>query len=86
MDAFPMKDGKLAAESSTQPYENRDPRFYCTILHNGSRWLGKTLATYQGELITRQVLLNIHVLAIICVSLWEILKRVKLMEIIIIYG
>lgn len=48
VDAFPMKDGKLAAESSTQPYENRDPRFYCTILHNGSRWLGKTLATYQG--------------------------------------
>lgn len=33
-----MKDGKLAAESSTQPYENRDPRFivlYCIMVLDG---------------------------------------------------
>lgn len=54
VDAFPMKDGKAIGHStkyvydSQNPYANRDPRLELQILHNGSRWLGTTLATYQG--------------------------------------
>lgn len=54
VDAFPMKDGKPIGESdkytydAQNPYANRDPRLDMTILHNGSTWLGTTLATWQG--------------------------------------
>lgn len=54
VDAFPMKDGKAVGESTIYtynpllPYNNRDPRLNATVLHNGSRWLGVTLQTYQG--------------------------------------
>ena len=53
VEAFPMKDGKKIGESKypytpeTQ-YENRDPRLDMTVLHNGSNWLGRQLATYEG--------------------------------------
>lgn len=30
------------------PYENRDPRFYKTIIYNGSAWQGITAETYLG--------------------------------------
>jgi hypothetical protein len=52
VDAFPMKDGKAiddpssAYSYSTQNmYANRDPRLEYTVMHNGSRWLKKSLET-----------------------------------------
>ena len=41
VDAFPMKDGKMAGESfytydTNKFYKNRDPRFYKTFAYNGS--------------------------------------------------
>ena len=54
VDAFPMKDGRMPGDSPTynysdaDPYTNRDKRLDWTILHNGSQWLGTTLATWQG--------------------------------------
>lgn len=54
VDAFPMVDGRKRGDSPTYsytdaaPYANRDPRLDKTILHNGSQWLGTTLATWQG--------------------------------------
>lgn len=30
------------------PYENRDPRFYASIFHNGQNWNGTTIETFQG--------------------------------------
>ena len=54
VDAFPMLDGKPIGESTTYPYDaqkpyaNRDTRLDMTVLHNGSKCLGTTLATWQG--------------------------------------
>lgn len=54
VDAFPMKDGKPIGKSGKysynpqSPYDNRDPRLDWTVLHNGSKWLGGTLQTWQG--------------------------------------
>ena len=54
VDAFPMKDGKAIDEEGKytydpqNPYANRDPRLDLTVLHNGSKWLGTTLQTWQG--------------------------------------
>ena len=57
VDAFPMLDGRPITDTSADrtykydeqnPYANRDPRLDKTILHNGSKWLGTTLATWQG--------------------------------------
>jgi len=53
VDAFPMKDGKKIGESKyhydfNNQYVDRDPRFYMTVLYNGAKWLGSTLATYIG--------------------------------------
>lgn len=33
--------------STEEQYENRDPRLAATVLRNGQRWLGVTLATYN---------------------------------------
>lgn len=43
VDAFPMKDGKMAGSStyqfdSNKFYKNRDPRFYKTFIYNGAAW------------------------------------------------
>lgn len=35
-------------EHKANPYMNRDPRFYATILYNGAPWKGRTLETYVG--------------------------------------
>lgn len=54
VEAFPMKDGKAIGQSSkysydmNTQYDNRDPRLDMTVLHNGSNWLGRQLATYQN--------------------------------------
>ncbi|WP_343704297.1 RagB/SusD family nutrient uptake outer membrane protein [Chitinophaga sp.] len=44
VDAFPMANGKLINEAGSgydanNPYQGRDPRFYFSILYNGSTWL-----------------------------------------------
>ncbi|HEY1115127.1 MAG TPA: RagB/SusD family nutrient uptake outer membrane protein [Chitinophagaceae bacterium] len=43
VDAFPMKDGKMAGQSTYTYdaqffYKNRDPRFYKTFAYNGALW------------------------------------------------
>lgn len=53
VNAFPMKNGKPISDNTSgydpnNPYSNRDPRFYATILYNGATWLGGPLQTYNG--------------------------------------
>jgi hypothetical protein len=48
VDLFEMANGKLITESGSgynadNPYLNRDPRFYKTVLYNGCQWQGETL-------------------------------------------
>lgn len=43
-------------QDATSPYENRDPRFYATILYDGAKWQDRELETYwnvdaSGEVI-----------------------------------
>ena len=42
VDSYEMKDGSKFDWSNSQkaahPYENRDPRFYASIMYNGSHW------------------------------------------------
>lgn len=50
VDAFPMKDGKAITDptsgySPSNPYVNRDPRFYYTILYNGAMFRGTSTVT-----------------------------------------
>ena len=50
VDDYPMKNGKLISESGsgyveTNPYANRDPRFYYTVLYNQALWLDRTSLT-----------------------------------------
>lgn len=33
---------------ANNPYVNRDPRFYGTVLYNGATWKGRTLETFKG--------------------------------------
>lgn len=53
VDSYPMSNGlPITDPNSTydpnKPYNNRDPRFYATILYNGAPWLGTSLQTYEG--------------------------------------
>ena len=48
VDLFEMSNGKLINEPGSgydpqNPYANRDPRFYKTVLYHGSSWQGETL-------------------------------------------
>ena len=54
--AFETEEGKIPntllkpGESTTEnPYMNREPRFYASILYNGCQWKGETLYTYEGS-------------------------------------
>ncbi|MGD9930806.1 MAG: RagB/SusD family nutrient uptake outer membrane protein [Mangrovibacterium sp.] len=38
----------------TQPYANRDPRFYASILHDGALWMGRETETFVGGLDSRE--------------------------------
>lgn len=53
VNLFEMKDGKSIKESSLynaqDPFKNRDPRFYKTVLYNGSQWQGETLDLVYNE-------------------------------------
>lgn len=53
VDQFEFKDGKTESEGSSmfdpkKPYDNRDERFYATILHDGTPWQGRTYYTRLG--------------------------------------
>lgn len=53
VDAFGMKNGLPVSDAASgydpnNPYEDRDPRFYKTILYNGAKWLGKKIETFEG--------------------------------------
>ncbi|HLZ89288.1 MAG TPA: RagB/SusD family nutrient uptake outer membrane protein [Puia sp.] len=51
VDAYQMKNGKDITDASsgydsTNPYVNRDPRFYSTVLYNGASYRGSTVQVY----------------------------------------
>ncbi|MEP6512543.1 MAG: RagB/SusD family nutrient uptake outer membrane protein [Parafilimonas sp.] len=53
VDAFGMSNGRditdpLSGYNPDSPYNNRDSRFYATILYNGAQWLSTPLQTYDG--------------------------------------
>jgi len=52
VNEFEMNDGsKFSWSNATQaanPYTNREPRFYASILYNGATWKGRTLNTTPG--------------------------------------
>lgn len=53
VDAFPMVNGLPIDDPGSgydpgNPYEDRDPRFYATIFHNGFTWLGRRVETFDG--------------------------------------
>jgi hypothetical protein len=55
VDLFEMANGKPIGETNSgyndqNPYANRDPRFYKTVLYNGCQWQGETLdLTYNPD-------------------------------------
>lgn len=50
VDSYEMADGTAFSWDAygSDPYSNREPRFYATILYNGASWMGRTLQTYVG--------------------------------------
>ncbi|GAA4305505.1 RagB/SusD family nutrient uptake outer membrane protein [Compostibacter hankyongensis] len=59
VDAFPMKNGRAIGDNASgydqdNPYDNRDPRFYYTVVYNGASLMNKTsnqmepVWTYKG--------------------------------------
>ncbi|WP_119080347.1 RagB/SusD family nutrient uptake outer membrane protein [Chitinophaga alhagiae] len=44
-NGLPIED-PLSGYDETQPYINRDPRFYADILYNGANWKGRQVETY----------------------------------------
>lgn len=59
VDAYEMKDGKPFGQSPlynpADPYKNKDPRFYATVLYNGSEFGGKTVETFEGGANSKSV-------------------------------
>ena len=55
VDVYEMTNGKAINENGSgydanNPYANRDPRFYASIIYNGAPWKGETVQTYIGGL------------------------------------
>src|SRR5680860_153706 len=52
VDSYEMVDGKAQDVSpmydETKPYENLDPRFEATVVHNGSAFRGRVMEFYPG--------------------------------------
>ncbi|WP_227006179.1 RagB/SusD family nutrient uptake outer membrane protein [Rufibacter latericius] len=51
VDAYEMANGKMITDPTSEfdpqnPYANRDPRFYATILYNGAEYRGRALETF----------------------------------------
>lgn len=57
VDAFEMKDGlswdKSPLYNAAKPYENRDPRFYATVLHDGYQWMNEKVDMKKGSKFNR---------------------------------
>lgn len=54
VNEYEMNNGKMITENGStydgaNPYVNRDPRFYASILYDGSKFLGKTLDFIPGS-------------------------------------
>lgn len=47
---YEMADGTAFSWSkyASNPYANREPRFYASILYNGCSWRGRTIQAYEG--------------------------------------
>ncbi|MDB5086974.1 MAG: hypothetical protein JWR09_968 [Mucilaginibacter sp.] len=56
VEDFDMADGTPFSwnDSGTNPYLNRDPRFYADILYNGSPFQGRTAQFYEGGLDSKE--------------------------------
>lgn len=58
VDAFQMKDGTDFSWSdpikAAHPYDNRDPRFYADILHNGLEFHGRPAEFFEGGLDSKE--------------------------------
>ncbi|WP_346854547.1 RagB/SusD family nutrient uptake outer membrane protein [uncultured Draconibacterium sp.] len=55
VDDYEMLNGKLPSESGSgydpaNPYVNRDPRFYASIIYDGAVWMGRETESYHGGL------------------------------------
>ncbi|WP_186826902.1 RagB/SusD family nutrient uptake outer membrane protein [Seonamhaeicola algicola] len=53
VDAFPMANGYPITESMSgynenQMYQNRDPRFYMTVIYNNQNFKGRVIETFDG--------------------------------------
>jgi hypothetical protein len=53
VNAFGMANGLPISDPASgyqlnNPYADRDPRFYATILHNGAQWLSRPVETFEG--------------------------------------
>ena len=53
--SYEMSNGKMISNPASgydlqDPYTNRDPRFYASILYNGAEWRGKTMETFVDGL------------------------------------
>lgn len=52
VSAYQMADGSAFDWNNpmhaANPYENREPRFYASILYNGAAWKGRTIESYEG--------------------------------------
>lgn len=50
VDSYEMADGTPFSWSThgADPYSNREPRFYATILYNGASWMGRKIESYVG--------------------------------------
>ncbi|MFD2162392.1 RagB/SusD family nutrient uptake outer membrane protein [Paradesertivirga mongoliensis] len=51
VDAYEMNNGKVITDPTSgynaqDPYKNRDPRFYATILHDGAQYRGRAVETF----------------------------------------
>ncbi len=53
VDEFEMADGSKFSWSNTaqaaEPYKNREPRFYASILYNGAPWKGRAINSQAGN-------------------------------------
>jgi hypothetical protein len=52
VDSYRMADGSEFdwnnPDHAANPYENREPRFYASVLYNGASWKGRTIETFVG--------------------------------------
>lgn len=52
VESYRMNDGSMFNKENpvhaANPYQNREPRFYASILYNGASWKGRTIETFVG--------------------------------------